>query len=208
MQKIKCDVCGHEIELDQPIADEVPASQTPEPSQAPETPEEFSTNDMLTEILLNTREQCTMVDTLIRNQIHVKDEQINKLYSEMQFYKEDHASRFINQVMKAIIKVRKDMIKRASSPEWLEMSVSQVQREFEYAIDDLTELLEQQNIDPYETDPGELFDVSKHQVHKLEPTDDPELDKRIKQSFHEGYLKNGKVFIVERVIVYQYKPQE
>ena len=107
--------------------------------------------------------------------------------------------------MKAVIKVRKDMLKRQASQSWEEMSVAELKREYAYVVDDLTDLLEQQNIDPYETEPGEPFDASKHQVFKLEPTDDASLDKTIKKSVSEGYTKNGKVLIVERVIVYQYK---
>lgn len=194
MEKIKCDVCGHEMDIPQMPAEEaVPQEET-------------NSHDILTEILYNTQEQCTLVDELIRNQINLKDEQINKLHSELQYYKDDQASRFINQVMKAIIKVRKDMLKRTASESWVEMSAAELQREYEYVLDDLTDLLEQQNIDPYETQPGEPFNPAIHQVQKLEITNDPALDKRVMRSYSEGYTKGDKPLIVERVIVYQYKP--
>lgn len=196
METVICEVCGSEIEVKQTVAEEQPAVQPQED------------NEILSEILLNTQEQCTMMDTMIRNQIKVKDEQINKLHNELQFYKEDHSSRFINQVMKAVIKVRKDMLKRVSSQAWEEMSAAELQREYEYVVDDLTDLLQQQNVDPYETEPGEPFDPARHQVQKLEATDDPALDKCVKCSVNEGYTKGDKVFIVERVVVYQYRPQE
>lgn len=196
METVICDVCGSKMEIKQACAEDQPAVQPQENSE------------ILTEILLNTQEQCTMMDTLIRNQINVKDEQINKLHNELQFYKEDHASRFVNQVMKAVIKVRKDMLKRVSSTAWVEMSAAELQREYEYVLDDLTDLLEQQNVDPYETAHGEPFDPARHQVQKLEVTDDPALDKCIKCSVSEGYTKGGKVFIVERVVAYQYKPAQ
>lgn len=194
MKQVKCDVCGNEI-----VIEEVPAAETP----TPETP---STHDLLTEILLNTQEQCTMVDGMIRNQINLKDEQIDKLHNELQFYKDDHSSKFINQVMKAVIKVRKDMMKRTASQSWEELSVAELKREYEYVLDDLTDLLEQQNIDPYETPAGEPFSAAKHQVRKIFPTDDESLDKTIKESISEGYTKGEKILIVERVDVYQYKP--
>lgn len=194
MKQVKCDVCGNEI-----VIEEVPAAEAP----VPETP---STHDLLTEILLNTQEQCTMVDGMIRNQINLKDEQIDKLHSELQFYKDDHSSKFVNQVMKAVIKVRKDMLKRTASQSWEELSVAELKREYEYVLDDLTDLLEQQNIDPYETAAGESFSAAKHQVRKIIPTDDESLDKTIKESVSEGYTKGEKILIVERVDVYQYKP--
>ena len=199
MKSMKCEVCGNVIECEQIPLPEVPAEQITER-------EELSVQDKLTEILLNTREQCTMIDDMIRNQVNLKDEQIDKLHSELQYYKDDQASKFINQVMKAVIKVRKDMRKRMASKDWEEMSAAELKREYGYVLEDLTDLLEQQNIDAYETAPGEPFHAARHQVQKLEPTSDAALDKTVKQSFSEGYIKNGKVLIVERVIVYQYKP--
>lgn len=196
METVICEVCGSVVEVKTAAPEEQPA---PQPQEG---------NEILAEILLNTQEQCTMMDALIRNQIQVKDEQINKLHSELQFYKDDHSSRFVNQVMKAIIKVRKDMQKRATSPDWVEMSAAEVQREYEYVLDDLTDLLQQQNVDPYETQPGEPFDAARHQAQKIEITDDPALDKCVKRSVSEGYTKGDKVFIVERVVVWQYKPAQ
>ena len=169
--------------------------------------EEQDTQELLTEILLNSREQCQMIDTLIREQVQRKDAQIDKLHSELQYYKDDQASKVINQVMKSVIKVRKDMLRRMGSGNWAEMTVSDLQREYSYVLDDLTDLLEQQNIDPYETAPGQPFDPAIHQVHKLESTPDPALDKTIARSFSEGYTKGEKILIVERVIVYQYKAE-
>lgn len=193
MEKVICDICGNEIIF------ESSRTYTSAPQDVPDA------NELLNEILLNTREQCTMVDSLIRNQIAIKDNQIDKLYNELQFYKDDYSSRFINQVMKAVIKVRKDMLKLVSSPKWDILSAEQLQREYEYTLDDLTDLLEQQNIDPYETAAGEQFDAAIHQVHKLIPTDDKALDRTIKECVSEGYIQNGKILIVERVNVYQYK---
>lgn len=193
MGQVKCDVCGNVIQYEEMREQSCTEQETTD------------VHGMLTEILLNTREQCVMVDDMIRNQIDLKDEQIDKLHTELQYFKDDQASKFINQVMKAVIKVRKDMLKCKESQKWEEMTEAELRREYGYVIDDLTDLLEQQNIDPYETDEGESFDASKHQVFKLERTEDPSLDKTIKKSVSEGYTKNGKVFIVERVIVYQYK---
>lgn len=69
------------------------------------------------------------------------------------------------------------------------------------------QMMEQQNIDPYQTNAGEPFDASIHQP-KLEATDNPALDKTIKESLSEGYRKRDKVLLPERVAVYQYKNME
>lgn len=158
----------------------------------------------LSQILFNTEEQCQMVQKLIKNQIEVKDAQIDKLYAELEYYKKDSAERFVEQVMKAIIKVRKDLSRRIESVEWEGMSADELRREYIYVFEDMTDLLEQQNIDSYETSSGMAFDPSIHQA-KIELTDNAEFDKMVKCSLSEGYKKGNKVIIPERVIVYQYK---
>ena len=158
----------------------------------------------LMEIVLNTREQCQMMEQLIKNQIEVKDDMINRLHKELEYYKQGAADRFTEQLMKAVIKVRKDMNRLMSSDRWMEMSAEDIQREYVYIFEDLTDLLEQQNVDAYKTEPGADFDASIHQP-KLEATDDPSLDKKVKESLGEGYIKGDKVLQPERVIVYQYK---
>lgn len=159
------------------------------------------------EILLNTREQGQMMEQLIKNQIEVKDDMINKLHKELEYYKQDSADRFVDQLMKSVIKVRKDMLRILHSDKWNAMSREDIQREYTYIFEDLTDLLEQQNIDPYQTNAGEPFDASIHQP-KLEATDNPALDKTIKESLSEGYRKRDKVLLPERVAVYQYKNME
>ena len=156
------------------------------------------------EILLNTQEQGQMMEQLIKSQIQVKDEMINKLHKELDYYKQEAAEKYVDQVMKAVIKVRRDMKKLISSENWNTMTVEDLKREYSYVLDDITDLLAQQNIDPFSSQPGCAFDPSIHSA-KLEPTNDPELDKRIKASLTEGYKKGDKVIQAERVIAYQYK---
>lgn len=162
------------------------------------------TSGEILEILLNTREQGQMMEQLIKNQIEVKDEMLNKLHAELDYYKQGAADRFVDQLMKAVIKVRKDMNRLVTSAEWMNMNADELRKEYGYALEDLTDLLEQQNVDPYTSNPGDLFDASIHQP-KIEATTDESLDKTIKESISEGYKKADKVLIPERVIVYQYK---
>ena len=161
--------------------------------------------NQLDEILLNTQEQCQMVEQMIRSQIQVKDAMIDKLHKELEYYKQDQAERFVVQLMKAIVKVRKDMGKLIRSEKWPELTGEELRKEYIYSFEDLTDLLQQQNIDPFETEVGACFDASKHQIFKIESTDNPLLDKTIQKSVSEGYVKGDKVLIAERVIVYQNK---
>ena len=172
--------------------------------QSEDISDENTSSGELLEILLNTREQCQMMENLIKNQINIKDDMIDKLHKELDYYKQDAADRFINQLMKAVIKVRKDMNRLMTSEKWNDMSANDIKREYQYIFEDITDLLEQQNVDPYQSEPGDTFDASIHQP-KLELTTDPASDKIIKESISEGYKKNGKVLIPEKVVIYQYK---
>lgn len=156
------------------------------------------------EILLNTREQGQMLEKLIENQIEVKDSMIDKLHKELEYYKQDAAERFVDQLMKSVVKVRKDMARLIDSTQWETLSAEEMKKEYRYIYEDLTDLLEQQNVDAYQTEPGETFDAAIHQP-RLEITDDPELDKIVKESLGPGYTKGDKILQPERVVVYQYK---
>ncbi len=169
-----------------------------------ECDEKCDEQDELLEILLNTREQGEMVEQLIKNQIEIKDSMIDKLHKELDYYKQGSADRFENQLMKAVIKVRKDMCRIMDSDKWDDMSLEDIKREYQYTMEDLTDLLEQQNVDPYQSIAGDSFDGAIHQP-KIEITKDESLDKTIKESVSEGYKKGDKVLIPERVIVYQYR---
>ena len=166
----------------------------------------------LEEIVLNTREQGQMLENLIRdkieplieNQIKVKDEMISKLYDELKFYKEGEAVRFENQLIKAIIKVRRNMLNYMKSNKWSNSDVDMLKDEYEGVLMDIDSLLELQNVDQYTSNPGDDFDKSIHEA-KIEITDNIELDKKIKESIKEGYKKDGKVLVTERVLVYKVK---
>lgn len=172
--------------------------------------EDMDTVGSIEEILLNTqeqsmfmKEQCDMMRTLIEKQIQVKDETIDRMHKELEFYKQDAQDRFANQLIKSIIKIRTDMKKNINSDKWNDMTVEDLKREYTYIFEDITDFLEQQNVDPFETQPGEDFDGSKHQVVKSIATDDASLDKKIAVSKSEGYIKGNKLLIAERVDVYQ-----
>lgn len=161
----------------------------------------------INEILLNTQEQCRMIDSFIENQIKIKDELINRLYDDLSYYREESADRFTDQLMKALIKIRKDMKRQMASKAWTDLSQDELRKEYQYIYEDITDLLEQQNVDEYVTGEGEDFDPAIH-LAKVEVTHDIDLNKKIKSSISEGYKKGDKVIMPERVLVYQYKGEE
>lgn len=161
----------------------------------------------VTEMLLNSREQGQMLESLIKNQIEVKDALIDRLYKELEHYKDEVSDRYMDQLIKGIIKIRKDMKKNITSRDWETMSAETIKREYQYIFEDITDFLEQQNIDAYSSEVGDLFNPSKHQA-KIDKTDDPTLDKTVKESVAEGYKKGDRIILPERVIVYQLDKKE
>ena len=156
------------------------------------------------ELLIKIDERSENLNALMINRIQARDELIDRLHEELDYYKKDAASKFENQLLKAVIKIHHSMKKKLNSNYFEGKDSPQILQEYMYAFEDLTDLLEQQICDEIETPCGEKFDPAIHQA-KLEETEDILLDKTVKCSISSGYKKNGKVLIPERVIVYQYK---
>lgn len=162
-----------------------------------------SNEDLMHELqLLN--ERCQHFDDVIQHQIATKDSLIDKLHADLRSFQKDDAERYILQVMKAAIRVRAVMRKQMESPRWDSLSADQLREEYAYVLEDLTDLLENQGIIPFASKPGSAFAPSK-QNPKIELTNDPALDKTVKESKKDGYMQGDKLIIPEQVIVYQYK---
>ena len=74
--------------------------------------------DQLNEILLNTQEQCQMMEQVLMEQIKKKDSQIDLLHKVLEYYKHDHADKLINQAMKELISLRNQLLKTIQSEAW------------------------------------------------------------------------------------------
>lgn len=160
-------------------------------------------NGEVKELLLCIKEQGQMVEAFVNNQIRLKDEWIDKLHRELDGYRGGAAEKGIDELIRQIIKVKRSMTRMTGRQDWTLMSADEVRKNYEYTIEDITDLLELQNVDSYVTAKGDVFDAAIHQC-KVEPTDDPELDKTVKMSISEGYRKGDRVLIPERVVVYKY----
>ena len=168
--------------------------------------EEIKTTDQtnLMELAIQIDEKCERLNSLMVDRIQARDELINRLHEELEYYKKDSASKFENQLLKAVIKIRQDMKKKLNSGFFEGKDASQILLEYTYAFEDLTDLLEQQICDEIISEPGDSFNPAIHQA-KVESTEDSSLDKTVKCSLSAGYKKDGKVLMPERVIVYQFK---
>lgn len=172
---------------------------------------EIEIEDAIRQTFYNTREQGKLLyeqqerfDQLIRNQIKVKDAMIDKLHEELDFYKQGSEEKFADQLMKNVIKIRKSMQRLMAADSWETMQADELRREYRYILEDITDLLEQQNVDAYTSTPGDMFDPAIHQA-KVETTEDQTADRTIKESISDGYKKGNRVLIPERVIVYRCK---
>lgn len=176
-------------------------SKTPE---APEVEETASPEAALQRL----EERCAYFEGVIQQQINVKDGQIDRLHQELEGYRRDAAARQIREVMKQVIRSRAKMKMQLQSSGWESLSADALRQEYTCALDDLTDLLERQEIDPFETEPGQPFDASRHQISQIELTEDPALDKTVKESKKEGFVQRETILVPERVVVYQYKKGE
>lgn len=161
-------------------------------------------NTELLELVQQLENHCHYFEEVIQRQIEVKDSQIDRLHSEVQDYQKDTSARYIQKVMLDVIRILCRMKKRSQTAQWQQMSADELRREYHYAMEDLTDLLQFQGIDAFTTQPGETFDPARHNP-KIEATDDPALDKTVKESQQDGFEQGGKVIVPEKVIVYQYK---
>lgn len=160
-------------------------------------------NTELLQLLEQIRNQNEKINSCLLSQIEIKDELIDKLHQELDLYKANMEDRYINQLLKSIIKIRTDMQKRILEDAEHSFSEEDFRREYTYTFEDVTDMLEQHNIDTYQTEPGGSFNPSLHQC-RIEKTSNIEWDKKVKLSISEGYRKGDKVLIPERVLVYQY----
>ena len=164
---------------------------------------EQSQADMLNEILLNTQEQCQIMDQVLRRQIEKKDEQIDLLHKELQYYKEGPGGSPDRSGHEGSDQAAERDPENHAVDEWDRLDADKLRQVIAYLEEDIVNLLEMQDIDAFTSEPGELFDPGKHQLAAIIPTEDEDLDRRIQMSRRPGYRKKDKVLVHESVTVYR-----
>ena len=89
-------------------------------------------------------EQLQTMETFMKNQLETKDQMINSLHSELQYYKDEKSEKFVEQFMKSIIKIRKDMLKVLTGEQWSTMDADNLKEQYTYIFEDLTDVLQLQ----------------------------------------------------------------
>lgn len=157
-----------------------------------------------TELLNQMNEQLNTLEIQMEKQVMIQSDQISRLLDELDYYKKESADRFENQLLKAIFKIRLDMKRNLSSERFQKKSAEELLEEYQYIFEDISDMLELQNCDEFQSEVGSRFDPSIHQA-KSEPTDDMEKDHQVKVSLTPGFKKGNKTLVAERVVVYKYQ---
>lgn len=148
-------------------------------------------------------QQLETIYNLLNKHVINKDQLINKLHDELEVYKKDSSNKFEEQLLKSIIKIRQDMKKTLTGAKFATMNAEELRLAYQYIYEDLTDMLEQQGCDEFTSNHGDEFNANLH-LPSVEPTDDLNLDKKIKSSIKSGFKKGTKIIIPEKVIVYKY----
>ncbi len=162
--------------------------------------EETTQESQMNQLLQNLED---LRQLMVQN-LQIKDELIDRLHRDLEYYQRGSAEKYENQLLKAVIQIRHRMRRALSDGRLADLTAAQMLREYQNVFEELTDLLELQNCDEIVSASGDSFDATIHQA-KIAYTDDPGLDKTVKQSLAPGYWKGNKVLLPERVLVYQYK---
>ena len=132
----------------------------------------------------------------------VREKAFDKLYDELRQYKDD----FLFQAEKPLLL---DLLLFFDSLNWFqeslikqEMSPDVVADSFQYLLDEFLELLYRRDVVPFEG--SDQFDRKRHKAVKVEPTDDPDDDQRIKQVLKRGFMRSEKILRPEEVVLHRY----
>ena len=137
-----------------------------------------------------------------------KQEQIDKLYSENQEYKEGILEKFRRQFILAVIEQVDESdksIRFFDEQEYSEDNYRKLLVIFGEIADDFRNMLfERFGIVSYRCEPLSSFDVNRQRPLRTTPTDDESLHRQVKQSLKPGYeqVEGGVILRHEMVDVY------
>ena len=145
--------------------------------------------------------QRMVSDRLTNDQ--VKEKAFDQLYEELRQYKDD----FLFQAEKPLLL---DLLLFYDSLNWFqeslikqEMSPDVIADSFQYLIDEFVEILYRRDVNPMEA--TDTFDRKIHKAVKVEPTDDPDQDYKIKQVLKRGFMRSGRILRAEEVILSRHR---
>ena len=161
------------------------------------------------------------VKELVESQISRNQNQItmfDKMYREMNSYKDNFLLETVHKPIihnlvqlydnfMALESQFKDILNKddAVGSEGLSQELQQFQANLENVCFELEEALYRMDVSPYEEQP-EVLDVKLHKTLKVEPTNDPEEDRKVVKVHKKGFCWGDKVFRREEVTIHQYEP--
>jgi molecular chaperone GrpE (heat shock protein) len=188
------------------VPDAFPSNSSEEPEAAGSREETASTGaltrleaavtDALAEVLREIREKAA-VDRF-------REEQIDRLHTELQTYKNDLVSKQARLLIQGIVRLHDDLGRslttlRQKPP--AELTPEMLFRELADFQDDLELLLGQHGVERFEA-PGEEFDPRRQTVARTVSTDDAGQVGRIAERVRPGFEQGETILQKERVAVY------
>ena len=156
--------------------------------------------------MADVESEIETIKDLVENRLQhdaVREKAFDQLYEELRQYKED----FMFQAEKPLLL---DLLLFYDSLNWFqesmikqEMSPDVISDSFQYLIDEFLEVLYRRDVIPF--DPSDSFDRKRQKAVKVEPTDDPSLDQRVKQVLKRGFQRSEKILRAEEVILHKHK---
>ena len=135
---------------------------------------------------------------------------VSQMHRELQKYKDDLYAQLVRPILLDVIKVR-DNIQRMSAlyrekPEGQQDIPNET---FLTYAEDLRNILEENNVEIYRSEPGSTFIPIRQKLVQRVPTTNPAQNGTIEASMSCGYSYGGRTISAEKVSVYCYeKPPE
>jgi len=134
-----------------------------------------------------------------------KNQLFDKLYSELQLYKQDLHAKLVEPIVKDVIKLLSETQKFCDQID--KRSPEDVREYLQGIPEDLVTMLEDHDVELYRDTDSETFNPRTQRVLRIVPTDDAALEKKIAQRVRPGYRWKGKTLQPEMVNIYKYNKQ-
>lgn len=128
---------------------------------------------------------------------------VDLLHKELQKYKEDLYAQLIRPVLLDVISVRDSIFRRVATCKGNGESEPMIPlKTLDDYVYDLQDVLEQYNVDVYQSKSGDEFQAMKQRIVQKVSTTEESLHGKVAESMSCGYLYNQKVLSAEKVSVY------
>ena len=178
--------CPEEAAFDQGQGAEEP----PCPPECPAGPSLQEVLEAQKQLLQKVEELQALFQSRILHTDH-EEKIVDQMHHELQKHREGLYAQLVRPILLDVIQVR-DSIRRMAAV-YLERPAGQ------------QDILERNEVEVYDTAPGEPFAPLRQRVVKKVPTGEEELHGKVAASLSDGYSYNGRTLSPEKVAVYTYE---